>query len=197
VVPPYLIRIIPAKEEESVFLMDTALPNEAISREPFPGSRKVYAQGSDPSMRVPFRAIALSNGETHTVYDTSGPFTDPDVAIDVRAGIAPVRTQWILDRNDTVELAKPSSVYRIGRESMRELDDIRFKSQRNARRAMPGKNVSQMHYARQGIITKEMEYIAIRENCEASFVRDEVARGRAVITANINHPELEPGATSW
>jgi phosphomethylpyrimidine synthase len=172
--------------------MDTALPNEAISREPFPGSRKVYAQGSDPSIRVPFRAIALTNGEVHTVYDTSGPFTDPDVAIDVRAGIAPLRQPWIEERNDTVALTKPSSVYRIGRESMHELDAIRFKAQRPARRAKPGANVSQMHYARQGIITKEMEFIAIRENCEPSFVRDEVARGRAVITANINHPELEP-----
>jgi phosphomethylpyrimidine synthase len=172
--------------------MDTALPNEAISREPFPGSKKVYAQGSDPSIRVPFRAIELTNGEVHTVYDTSGPFTDPDVAIDVRAGIAPLRQQWIEERNDTVELLKPSSVYRIGREAMSELDSIRFKSQRNARKAKPGANVSQMHYARQGIITKEMEFIAIRENCEPAFVRDEVARGRAVITANINHPELEP-----
>jgi phosphomethylpyrimidine synthase len=172
--------------------MDTALPNEAISREPFPGSRKVYAQGSDPSIRVPFRAIALTNGEVHTVYDTSGPFTDPDVAIDVRAGIAPLRQPWIEERNDTVALAKPSSVYRIGRESMHELDAIRFKAQRPARRAKPGANVTQMRYARQGIITKEMEFIAIRENCEPSFVRDEVARGRAVITANINHPELEP-----
>jgi phosphomethylpyrimidine synthase len=172
--------------------MDTALPNEAISREPFPGSRKVYAQGSDPSIRVPFRAIALTNGEVHTVYDTSGPFTDPDVAIDVRAGIAPLRQPWIEERNDTVALAKPSSVYRIGREAMPELDAIRFKAQRPARRAKPGANVTQMHYARKGIITKEMEFIAIRENCEPSFVRDEVARGRAVITANINHPELEP-----
>jgi phosphomethylpyrimidine synthase len=172
--------------------MDTALPNEAISREPFPGSRKVYAQGSDPSIRVPFRAIALTNGEVHTVYDTSGPFTDPDVAIDVRAGIAPLRQPWIEERNDTVALAKPSSVYRIGREAMPELDAIRFKAQRPARRAKPGANVTQMHYARAGVITKEMEFIAIRENCEPSFVRDEVARGRAVITANINHPELEP-----
>src|ERR1700678_135249 len=172
--------------------MDTALPNEAISREPFPGSRKVYAQGSDPSVRVPFRAIALTNGEVHTVYDTSGPFTDPDVAIDVRAGIAPLRQPWIEERNDTVALEKPSSVYRIGREAMAELDAIRFKAQRPARRAKPGANVTQMHYARAGQVTKEMEFIAIRENCEPSFVRDEVARGRAVITANINHPELEP-----
>jgi phosphomethylpyrimidine synthase len=110
----------------------------------------------------------------------------------VRAGIAPLRQPWIEERNDTVVLAKPSSVYRIGREAMPELDAIRFKAQRPARRAKPGANVSQMHYARAGVITKEMEFIAIRENCEPAFVRDEVARGRAVITANINPPELEP-----
>jgi phosphomethylpyrimidine synthase len=172
--------------------VNTVLPNEAISRDPFPGSRKVYAQGSDPSIQVPFRAIALTNGEVHTVYDTSGPFTDPDVAIDVRAGIAPLRQPWIEGRGDTVELPKPSSVYRIARESMAELDAIRFKAQRLARRAKPGANVSQMHYARKGTVTKEMEFIAIRENCEPEFVRSEVARGRAVITANVNHPELEP-----
>ena len=172
--------------------MDTIIPNDGISREPFPGSRKVYANGSDPSLRVPFRAIALTNGETHTVYDTSGPYTDPDVAIDVRAGIAPLRAPWIDTRNDTVELVKPSSVYRIGRDAMPELDAIRFRAQRLPRRAKPGANVTQMHYARRGEITKEMEFIAIRENCAPEFVRDEVARGRAVITANVNHPELEP-----
>jgi phosphomethylpyrimidine synthase len=168
------------------------MPNSVISRDPFPGSRKIYATGSDPSLRVPFRSISLTNGETHVVYDTSGPFTDPDVAIDVRAGIAPVRAKWIADRGDTVELAKPTSVYRIGRDAMPELDAIRFQGRRASRRAVPGGNVSQMHYARKGIITKEMEYIAIRENCAPEFVRDEVARGRAVITANVNHPELEP-----
>jgi len=172
--------------------VDTLMPNSVISRDPFPGSRKIYATGSDPSLRVPFRSISLTNGETHVVYDTSGPFTDPDVAIDVRAGIAPVRAKWIADRGDTVELAKPTSVYRIGRDAMPELDAIRFQGRRASRRAVPGGNVSQMHYARKGIITKEMEYIAIRENCAPEFVRDEVARGRAVITANVNHPELEP-----
>jgi phosphomethylpyrimidine synthase len=172
--------------------VDTLIPIETISRDPFPGSRKVYARGGDPSIRVPFRAIALTNGETHTVYDTSGPFTDPDVAIDLRAGIAPLRTPWIEDRADTVELPKPSSVYRIAREAMSELDSIRFQTRRAPRRGKPGANVTQMHYARQGLITKEMEFIAIRENCPPQFVRDEVARGRAVITANINHPELEP-----
>ncbi len=172
--------------------MDAIIPSDVISREPFPGSSKVYAVGSDPSIRVPFRAIALSNGEVHTVYDTSGPYTDPDVAIDVRHGIASVRSGWIEARNDTVELEKPSSVYRIGREAMPELDAIRFQGRRLPRRAKPGANVTQMHYARRGEITREMEYIAIRENCAPEFVRDEVARGRAVITANINHPELEP-----
>jgi phosphomethylpyrimidine synthase len=172
--------------------VETIMPNDVISREPFPGSSKVYAIGSDPSIRVPFRAIALTNGEVHTVYDTSGPYTDPDVAIDVRAGIAPLRSAWIEARNDTVELDKPSSVYRIGREAMPELDAIRFGGRRLPRRAKPGANVTQMHYARRGEITREMEFIAIRENCAPEFVRDEVARGRAVITANVNHPELEP-----
>jgi phosphomethylpyrimidine synthase len=166
--------------------------NDTITREPFPASRKVYAVGSQPSIRVPARAIALTTGEIHTVYDTSGPFTDPDVPIDVRAGIDPLRQGWIAARNDTRELDRPSSVYRVARESMPELDELRFRTQRKARVAVPGANVSQMHYARRGAITPEMEFIAIRENCEPAFVRDEVARGRAVIPSNINHPESEP-----
>src|SRR5450755_858023 len=166
--------------------------NDTTTREPFPGSRKVYASGSQPSIRVPARAIALTNGEIHTVYDTSGPFTDPDVAIDVRAGIAPVRRGWIDARDDTRELDRPSSVYRIARESMHELDELRFRALRKARVAKPGANVSQMHYARRGEITPEMEFIAIRENCAPEFVRAEVARGRAVIPSNVNHPESEP-----
>jgi phosphomethylpyrimidine synthase len=166
--------------------------NDTITREPFPGSRKVYAIGSQPSIRVPARAIALTNGEIHTVYDTSGPFTDPDVVIDVRAGIDPLRGVWIEGRNDTVELERPSSIYRIARESMRELDELRFRSRRKARSAKPGANVSQMHYARRGEITPEMEFIALREHCTPEFVRDEVARGRAVIPSNVNHPESEP-----
>ena len=174
--------------------MATMIPptNDTISREPFPGSRKVYAEGSQPSIRVPMRAIALSTGEIHTVYDTSGPFTDADVAIDVRAGIAPIRQRWIDARNDTVELEKPSSIYRIARESMAELDSLRFHQQRKARVAKSGANVSQMHYARRGEITPEMEFIAIREGVQPELVRDELARGRAVIPLNINHPEAEP-----
>jgi phosphomethylpyrimidine synthase len=166
--------------------------NDAITRAPFPASRKVYAAGSQPSIRVPMRAIALSTGETHTVYDTSGPYTDPDVAIDVRAGIAPLREPWVDARGDTTELERPSSIYRIAREAMSELDELRFVPRRKARIARRGANVSQMHYARRGEITPEMEFIAIRENCAPEKVRDEVARGRAVIPANVNHPESEP-----
>ncbi len=170
----------------------TTPTNESITREPFPASHKVYAAGSQPSIRVPARAITLTNGEIHTVYDTSGPFTDPDVAIDVRSGIDPIRRGWIDARDDTRELDRPSSIYRIARESMAELDALRFHAQRKARVAKPGSNVSQMHYARRAEITPEMEFIAIRENCAPEFVRDEVARGRAVIPSNINHPESEP-----
>jgi phosphomethylpyrimidine synthase len=174
--------------------MATMLPpsNDVLSRDPFPASAKVYAVGSDPTIRVPFRAITLSDGEVHTVTDTSGPFTDPDVGIDVRAGIAAIREPWLARRGDTELLAKPSSVYRIGRESMRELDAIRFPSPRAIRRAKSGGNVSQMHYARRGEITPEMEFVAIREGVEPEAVRSEVARGRAVIPANVNHVELEP-----
>jgi phosphomethylpyrimidine synthase len=174
--------------------MATMVPptNDVLSREPFPASTKVYAEGSDPTIRVPFRAIAVSDGTLHTVHDTSGPFTDPDVGIDVRTGIAPVREPWIARRDDTETLAKASSVYRLGREAMHELDDIRYPSSRPIRRARAGGNVSQMHYARRGVITPEMEFVAIRENVKPEYVRDEVARGRAVIPANVNHVELEP-----
>ncbi|HXF33080.1 MAG TPA: phosphomethylpyrimidine synthase ThiC, partial [Candidatus Acidoferrales bacterium] len=158
----------------------------------FPNSRKTYAQGSLPSIRVPMREISLTDGDRHTVYDTSGPYTDPDVAVDVTHGIAPLRSVWIEGRGDTVELEKASSIYRLAREAMPELESMRFKASRKARVAKTGKNVSQMHYARHGEITPEMEFIAIRENCEPEFVRSEVARGRAIIPSNINHPESEP-----
>jgi phosphomethylpyrimidine synthase len=170
----------------------TTPTNKTITREPFPASRKVYAVGSQPSIRVPARAIALTTGEIHTVYDTSGPFTDPDVALDVRAGIDPIRAGWIEARNDTRELERPTSIYRIARESMAELDALRFRTQRRGRVAKTGANVSQMHYARRGEITPEMDFVAIRENCAPEFVRAEVARGRAVIPSNVNHPESEP-----
>jgi phosphomethylpyrimidine synthase len=161
--------------------------------EPFPGSRKIYVGRSDAGdLRVPVRAITLSTGEIHTVYDASGPFTDPDIAIDVRTGIAPLRAGWIAARADTDELEKSASLYRLGREAMPELDTIRFKTTRKARRAKPGANVTQMHYARRGETTPEMEFIAIREGVRSELVRDEIARGRAIIPANVNHPESEP-----
>jgi phosphomethylpyrimidine synthase len=174
--------------------MATMVPptNDVLSREPFPSSQKVYAPGSDPTIRVPFRAVALTDGTIHTLHDTSGPFTDPDVGIEVRAGIAPIREPWIERRADTDVLAKPSSVYRVGREAMRELDAIRFPAPRPIRRARAGANVSQLHYARRGEITPEMEFVAIREGVPAELVRSEIARGRAVLPANVNHVELEP-----
>ena len=155
-------------------------------------TQKIYIAGSDPSIRVPMREIGLTNGETHVVYDTSGPYTDASVVTDVRHGLAALRAPWIAKRGDTVELDRASSIYRLGREAMPELDAIRFTEQRKPRRAKPGANVSQMHYARRGEITSEMEFVAIREGVAPEFVRDEIARGRAVLTANINHPELEP-----
>ncbi len=155
-------------------------------------ARKAYAVGSDPSIRVPVREISLTNGETHVLYDTSGPYTDPDVATDVRRGLVPVRESWIARRDDTLELERASSLYRLGRDAMPELDPIRFAATRRPRRAKPGRNVTQMHYARRGEITPEMEFVALREGVAPELVRDELARGRAVLPANVNHPELEP-----
>jgi phosphomethylpyrimidine synthase len=153
---------------------------------------KVYVGGSDPSIRVPRRAITLTDGTVHTVYDTSGPYTDPDASLEIRRGLPPLREPWILARNDTVELERPSSLYRRGRDAMPELADVRFPAPYRARRGKPGGNVSQMHYARRGEITSEMEFVALRENVEPEFVRGELARGRAILPANVNHPESEP-----
>ena len=198
------------RPQDAAPVADTAL--EACLR-PFPGSEKVYVTGSRPDLRVPFREIRLhptrrmdGTEEPNAplrVYDTSGPYTDPAARPDVTRGLPALREAWILERQDTEELEHASSYYRQLRERDPELRDIRFQAQRKPRRAKPGKNVSQMHYAKQGLITPEMEYIAIRENLgrEAAglksritpeFVRDEVARGRAIIPANINHPETEP-----
>jgi phosphomethylpyrimidine synthase len=173
------------------------MPAEGISLHKTPVNAKasvsrVYVGNADNTIRVPMREILLTNGETHRLYDTSGPYGDPDITTDVQVGLDPLRESWVLDRNDTEELTRPSSVYRIGRMAMPELDSLRFENKRPARRAKAGANVSQMHYARKGEITREMEYIALREGVEATYVRDEVARGRAVIPANINHTELEP-----
>lgn len=199
------------------------------SIQPFPRSQKVYVQGSRPDIRVPMREISLDvtptafGGEINapvTVYDTSGPYTDPNVTIDVRQGLADVRSAWIDDRGDTEKLPGLSSEFGQRRLNDAELSAMRFAHVRNPRRAKAGHNVSQMHYAKKGIITPEMEYVAIRENMKlteareagllkeqhagqsfgasipkeitAEFVRSEIARGRAIIPANINHVELEP-----
>ncbi|MGA8385278.1 MAG: phosphomethylpyrimidine synthase ThiC, partial [Candidatus Cybelea sp.] len=148
--------------------------------------------GSDPSIRVPRRAVTLTDGTVHTLYDTSGPYTDSESSLDIRRGLEPLRERWIAGRNDTIELESPTSLYRRGREAMSELDVVRFPSPRLPRRAKPGGNVTQMHYARRGEITPEMEFVSLRENVEPEFVRDEIARGRAILPSNINHPESEP-----
>ncbi|HJV49598.1 MAG TPA: phosphomethylpyrimidine synthase ThiC, partial [Geothrix sp.] len=180
---------------------------------PFPASTKIHVAGTQPGVQVPFREIKLNptrdfrdqltENEPVRLYDTSGPYTDPNVTIDVAKGLKPLRLDWIQGRGDVEELPGATSLYRKLRERDKDLDAIRFHADRKPLRAKTGKNVSQMHYAKQGIVTPEMEFIAIRENLgrEAAglksritpeFVRDEVARGRAIIPANINHPETEP-----
>ncbi|CAB9539747.1 Phosphomethylpyrimidine synthase ThiC (EC [Bathymodiolus brooksi thiotrophic gill symbiont] len=191
----------------------------------FPSSHKIYVEGSRSDIQVPMREITLTDtiGELAEkndpiyVYDTSGAYTDPKASIDLHKGLDNVRSNWIAERNDTELLGELSSNFSNQRRDDEALDELRFEHLQAPRRAKQGKNVSQMHYARQGIITPEMEYIAIRENCKwqdykdqigqqkgesfganipdeitPEFVRDEVARGRAVIPANINHPESEP-----
>jgi phosphomethylpyrimidine synthase len=172
---------------------DPALAAEFTETLSYPnGMGKIFLSGDDPSIRVPMREVALTDGTTHALYDTSGPHGDADAAVDVRAGLPPLRERWIADRDDTVALDKPTSIYRRGREAMPELDAIRFTNARLPLRAKPGANVSQMHYARRGTITPEMQFVAIREGCAPEFVRDEIARGRAIIPNNVNHPESEP-----
>ncbi|MEI6236603.1 MAG: phosphomethylpyrimidine synthase ThiC [Planctomycetota bacterium] len=213
-----------------------------ISCGPFPASKKIFVKGTlHPDIRVPMREIAVGETIIHgtdgerktqnapiTVYDTSGPYTDLDVAIDIRRGLKSVRGEWIKSRADTEELSGETSAYTQSRLADKKVDPLRFHTQRKPLRAKAGGNVSQMHYAKKGIITPEMEYIAIRENqnwnpqaqrekqallkkmgfpiyqpgdslgasipeqITPEFVRDEVARGRAIIPSNINHPELEP-----
>jgi phosphomethylpyrimidine synthase len=170
----------------------------------FSGSKKVYVQGSTPDIKVPMREIHLSptNGtvgqmenQPVRVYDTSGPYTDPNYTADITKGLEPFRRSWILERKDVEEYEgreiKPEdNGYKKGERLAK--DEIFPGLTRKPLRANKGNNVTQLHYARKGIITKEMEYIAIRENMEPEFVREEVARGRAIIPANINHPESEP-----
>lgn len=221
-----LVLLILEISMNAVLKDDTAVSSVKIDS--YPASEKIYVQGSRHDIQVPMRKITLSDTPVHFgtvekngplyVYDTSGVYTDPNVEIDLKKGLSAIRSAWIAERNDTEELSGPSSDF--GRQ---RLDDpatanLRFEHIRKPRRAKAGANVSQMHYARQGIITPEMEFIAIRENQKmeemrelwkgqhpgdsfgasipevitAEFVRDEVARGRAIIPANINHPELEP-----
>jgi phosphomethylpyrimidine synthase len=211
------------------FMAATAQVDEAAVQ-PLPKSRKIYVQGSRPDIRVPMREISQSDtplygapGQVESnpalaVYDTSGPYTDPAVKIDIRSGLEPLRAAWIAERRDTEDLGGPSSRFGVERLADPKLTELRFNLHRSPRRACAGANVTQMHYARRGIVTPEMEFIAIRENQRAEqfsellkrqhpgmnfgaslpklitpeFVRDEVARGRAIIPANINHPETEP-----
>ncbi|GGD46349.1 phosphomethylpyrimidine synthase ThiC [Pseudoxanthomonas indica] len=224
----------------SRLLQDTQQLSETVTR-PIPGSRKIFVEGSRADLQVPMREIVLSRtptlfgGEENapvTVYDTSGPYTDPDATIDLAAGLSALRARWIEERGDTEQLSALSSEFGRSRESNARLDAVRFPARVLPRRAKAGANVSQMHYARRGIVTPEMEFVAIRENqrLEAlreqllanpklngkgardllfqhpgqsfganiqslitpEFVRDEIARGRAILPNNINHPESEP-----
>jgi phosphomethylpyrimidine synthase len=205
---------------------------EKISRAPFPNSRKVYIDGSLFPIKVAMREISLSATKLSsggmeynpplTVYDTSGAYTDEQMDVDIRKGLPRLREEWILDRGDVAILDSITSEYGQMRLNDKKLDALRFEFQHQPKCARPGKNVTQLYYAKQGIITPEMEYIAIRENQRAEqllqatkgmeaqhaghsfgantpkgkitpeFVRDEIAAGRAIIPNNINHPESEP-----
>ena len=206
--------------------------DEKISRDPFPASTKIYVPGEIHDIKVAMREIALTDSkpmfadgefkkesnESVTVYDTSGPYTDPNVEIDIKKGLPRLRQEWILNRGDVEELSEISSDYGKERLNDPSLDNLRFEHLKKPLRAKEGQNVTQLHYAKQGIITPEMEYIAIRENqrieevteiakqhpgnsfgantpkgkITPEFVRDEIAAGRAIIPNNINHPESEP-----
>ena len=244
----------PARQSKEVFSAATAEVDSAAMA-PLPRSSKVYVAGSRADLRVPMRCVSQSdtpvfggpaaqgNGHANApasiepnppiyVYDTSGPYTDPTARIDIRSGLPALRAAWIAERDDTEELRGPSSRYGQERLADAKLTQLRFDLHRLPKRARAGRNVTQMHYARQGIVTPEMEYVAIRENLEREayvaslksagptgqkmaelltrqhpgqsfgasipstitpeFVRDEIARGRAIIPANINHPEIEP-----
>ncbi|HET9210184.1 MAG TPA: phosphomethylpyrimidine synthase ThiC [Thermoanaerobaculia bacterium] len=215
----------------------TARPiRPGITTDPFPNSAKVYVEGTRPGVRVPLREIRVAPTRTHagltvenppvTVYDTSGPYTDPAAEIDVHRGLPPLRREWIEGRGDVEELSEVSSEYGRRRAADPKLAGVRFPHLRRPLCAKPGANVTQMHYARLGVVTPEMEFIAIRENqrrelareamggrawgggvaqhpgqswgagipreITPEFVRDEVARGRAIIPSNVNHPESEP-----
>ncbi|WP_442265507.1 phosphomethylpyrimidine synthase ThiC [Tenacibaculum sp. ZS6-P6] len=208
---------------------DTAPKQDGITRKPFPNSTKIYVKGKlHPQINVAMREISLNDtvdsmtktrtpNEPVTVYDTSGPYTDPEKEINIHNGLERIREQWILDRRNVEQLDKFSSEYCNERLNDKSLDHLRFNHLNKPYRAKEGKNVTQLHYAKQGMITPEMEYVAIRENqridemtrlakqhpgqdfgasipekITPEFVREEIARGRAVIPSNINHPEAEP-----
>lgn len=167
----------------------------------FPASKKVYVEGSRPDIRVPMREITLSPTKTETgiienepvrVYDTSGPYTDPDFQPDIQKGLLPLRKRWILERGDVEEYeGRPVKPEDNGFRNEKQ-SEITLPFERKPLRAKKGKTVTQMHYAKRGIITPEMEFVAIRENIDPEIVRQEVAAGRAIIPSNINHPESEP-----
>jgi phosphomethylpyrimidine synthase len=160
---------------------------------PLPGSIKIFETGTlFKDINVPFRQIKLTDESSINVYDCSGPYTDPTQTINIEEGLPELRRPWLVKRDDIEELPSYSSAYFHSQRMDNKLDLIRFQQKKKPLKAKAGKNVSQMHYARKGIITAEMEYIAIREKCSPEFVRDEVALGRAIIPANINHPEVEP-----
>ena len=188
---------------ENILNKDTKPSELNIKYEPFPGSRKIYRKGQIyPKISIPFREIQLSPtvdeyrnslaNPALLVYDTSGPYTDPHASINIAQGLAELRKEWILNRGDVEALSYSTSAYRRQEEKDPGLNSIRFPHIRKPLRAKKGNNVTQMHYARRGIVTPEMEFIAIREGCSPEFVRSEVERGRAIIPANINHPESEP-----
>ena len=162
----------------------------------FPGSRKTYLQGSREDLKVPMREVVLSTGDSVVLYDTSGPYTDTALRTDIRIGLPALRESWIAERADTTPYdgrqVQPVD-NGLKTHDTRNLDS-RFAGTRNPRRAVDGRTVTQLGYARRGLITPEMEFIALREGCTGEHVRDEVARGRAVLPVNVNHPESEPMA---
>jgi phosphomethylpyrimidine synthase len=176
---------------------------EGIARAPFPASKKRYQPGLKfPELKVPFREVGLTDTRhadgrvTHNapvrLYDTTGPYTDPELSIDLKKGLAPLREGWIRARADVEQLGQLSSDYGRARLADRRLDGLRFHARTKPYRARGGRNVSQMAYAKRGDVTAEMEYVALREGLDVEVVREEIAKGRAIIPANVNHLELEP-----
>ncbi len=174
---------------------------EATTGTSFPGSRKTYLQGSRPDLQVPMREVSLTNGDSVVLYDTSGPYTDTSLRTDIRLGLPALRKQWIAERGD-VETYQGREVqpidnglkaHAVASSDGRNLDSV-FVGSSQPMRAVTGRNVTQLHYAKQGTITPEMEFVALREGCTPEHVRSELAAGRVVLPLNVNHPESEPMA---